>query len=120
VLCLALSPGYADTETLFAGTASSGLFRSDDGGQNWHEVGLKTQGSAINAIALSPQFLSRPDILALVDDALVVSRDGGASWSEWPRSAIQADTVTVVAAPDGLDPDATLLVGLAQGSVVRV
>jgi photosystem II stability/assembly factor-like uncharacterized protein len=120
VLCLALSPGYADDETLFAGTASSGLLRSADGGQSWQTVGLAAQDRAVNAIVLSPQFPGGPDILVLVDDALVVSRDGGASWSEWPRSAIQAATVTVVAAPDGLDPEATLLVGLAHGGVVRI
>jgi hypothetical protein len=56
--------------------------------------------------------------LALHEDTLLVSRDGGASWAEW-ETAIDVVVVSV-AAPHGLAPGATLLLGSMDGTVLRV
>ena len=127
VLSLALSTGYADDSTLFAGTEAHGLFRSQDGGATWQRLaqerltGAPTSGTAaINSILLAPDFLDQPGVLILHEDALLLSRDGGTSWTDWGTDvAIQAAVVSV-AAPHGLAPGAPLLLGLMDGTVLRV
>jgi photosystem II stability/assembly factor-like uncharacterized protein len=121
VLSLALSPHYARDDVLFAGTESGGLFRSDDGGRTWGQLGEELGSSdAVNGILLSPEFPAKPDMLVALSTALLVSRDGGQSWSDWKASLAFEQGVACVAAPRGLDPDASLLVGLVEGGVLRV
>jgi len=120
VLSLALSPSYADDDVLLCGTESCGLFRSDDRGSTWTRLGEDVIADAVNAIVLSPEFSAKPDILVVLSDALVVSRDGGKSWSDWkPGIDLESGGASAVA-PQGLDPDAPLLVGLVGDGVLRV
>jgi photosystem II stability/assembly factor-like uncharacterized protein len=118
VLSLAPSPAYPGDHTMFVGTESSGLFQTDDGGQHWENIGGDALDGAINAIVLSPEFPAKPEILVMLDDTLLISRDAGTSWSEWPN--LKQSSVTAVAAPQGLDPEAPLLIGLAGGEVIRI
>jgi photosystem II stability/assembly factor-like uncharacterized protein len=121
VLSLALSPGYARDAVLFAGTESRGLFRSHDGGHTWEQLGEDVGSSdAVNGILLSPEFPAKPDILVALSTALLISRDGGQSWSGWKAGLALEQGVACVAAPQGLDPDALLLVGLVEGGVLQV
>lgn len=118
VLCLAASPQYTSDGLLFAGTESNGLFASNDRGHSWTQLDDDALTGAVNGIVLAPQFPAQPDILVLLHDALVVSRDHGQSWSEW-RPGLQFDLDTAsIAAPHGLEPHAPLLIGLIDGSVV--
>ena len=75
---------------------------------------------AINAIVVSPLFPSRPHVLALQAQRLMISRDGGRSWSPWKDGLHFDEGLTCVAAPCGLDAGALLLVGLGNGGVRRV
>ncbi len=123
VLSLALSPNYTRDRTVFAGTEEYGLWcsrRSEDGGRNWTRLGEELIAGAVNGIILSPEFQANPDVLVVLHDALRVSRDGGQSWSDWPGPSATASGVISAVAPQGLDPDAPLLVGLADGRVLRV
>lgn len=120
VLSLALSPGYADDGVLFAGTESYGLFYSDDRGRTWTRLGEDLIADAVNGIVLSPEFPTQPDVLVMLSTALLVSRDGGQSWSDWKAGLSFEHGLASVAAPQGLDPGAPLLVGLVGGDVVRV
>jgi len=120
VLSLALSPGYADDGVLFAGTESHGLFYSDDRGRTWTHLGEDLVAEAVNAIVLSPQFPAQPHVLVMLSTALLVSRDGGQSWSDWKAGLSFEQGLASVAAPQGLDPGALLLVGLVGGDVLRV
>ena len=120
VLSLAPSPDYAHDGTLFAGTELHGLFSSHDKGRTWTRLGEDAIADTVNGIVLSPQFPTKPHILALLNDALLVSRDGGKSWSDWkPGLPVEPGTASV-AAPQGLDAAAPLLVGLIEGGVLRV
>ena len=56
----------------------------------------------------------------MLSDALLVSRDGGESWEPWGEGLDLSPGATCVAAPQGLAPGAPLLVGLADGRVLRV
>lgn len=120
VLSLALSPGCASDGVLFAGTESCGLLRSDDGGGTWARLGEKVTTDAVNAILLSPEFPAKTDILLLLSSTLLISRDGGESWSDWKAGVDLGQGAACVAAPFGLDIDAPLLVGLAEGGVLRI
>jgi photosystem II stability/assembly factor-like uncharacterized protein len=120
VLSLALSPDYANDGALFAGTESCGLFHSGDRGQAWTGLGEGAIAEAVNGIVLSPQFPATPDTLVMLSTALLVSRDGGLSWSKWKTDLSIEQGVVSLAAPQGLDPDAPLLLGLAEGGVLRI
>ena len=117
---VSISPGFAEDGTLFAGTETSGLFRSVDRGHTWQRVGQGAVSNAVNVILLSPEFPAKPDLLLMVDSALLVSRDGGESWSEWGTGGPAEQVAVCVIAPDGLDPGSSLLVGLADGTVARL
>jgi photosystem II stability/assembly factor-like uncharacterized protein len=120
VLSLALSPNYASDGILFAGTESYGLFRSDDRGHTWARLGKDALSDAVNAVVLSPEFPAKPDLLAMLGDALLISRDGGKIWSDWKVNLTIEEGTASVAAPQGLDADAPLLIGLVEGGVLRV
>jgi photosystem II stability/assembly factor-like uncharacterized protein len=56
----------------------------------------------------------------LLNDALLVSRDGGQSWAEWRAGLdFEVDAASIVA-PRGIDVAAPLLIGLIDGSIIRV
>lgn len=120
VLSLVLSPNYGHDGVLFAGTESCGLFYSDDRGHTWTRLGEGVVTDAVNAIVLSPQFPAKPDVLVLLGETLLVSRDDGQSWSDWKSGLSIEQGLASVAAPQGLDPGAPLLVGLVEGGVLRI
>jgi photosystem II stability/assembly factor-like uncharacterized protein len=117
VLSLALSPSFSSLGVLFAGTESCGLHTSPDRGRSWTWLGEGVIAGAVNAILLSPEFPDRPEILVSLADALLVSRDGGQTWSDWNPEFDVRQTVTALAAPLGLGLNAPLLVGLEDGQV---
>jgi photosystem II stability/assembly factor-like uncharacterized protein len=120
VLSLAISPDFGSDSTLFAGTEDHGLFQSTDGGQRWQNLGGdRLAAGPVNSILLSPGFPTKPDLLILSGDVLLVSRDGGQSWSAWPSNLAAEEIITAVLAPQGLEAGALLLVGLADGRVVE-
>lgn len=119
VLSLALSPHFADDGILFAGTESHGLFYSDDGGGSWLRRDGKKITESVNAVVLSPRYPDKPDVLLALSKQLLVSRDGGKSWIDWRENG-EFGTIVSVAAPDGLDRDAHLLVGLLDKGVLKI
>lgn len=120
VLTLALSPNYGNDGILFAGTESCGLYYSDDQGHTWSRPGGDVVTGAVNAIVLSPLFPARLDALVVLSKALVISRDGGKSWSHWKVNLSIEKDIICVAAPLGLDPAAPLLVGFSEDGVHRI
>jgi photosystem II stability/assembly factor-like uncharacterized protein len=120
VLSLAISPMFAHDGTLFAGTESYGLFCSEDRGKSWQRVAEQNIPGIVNMILLSPSFPQKPEILALTDDALLFSRDGGKSWAG-REAGIDLDTgATCVVAPSGFGQRSRLMVGLADGRVLHI
>jgi len=120
VLSLALSPAYSEDGILFAGTESHGLYRSEDRGRNWTHLGEETITSAVNAILVSPGFPQAGDVLVMLGDALLISRDEGQNWSDWKAGTTFEQGTASVAAPQGLASGAPLLVGLVAGAVLRL
>ncbi len=123
VLSLALSPDYgndSDGGVIFAGTEAHGLFRSEDKGRTWTRLGQDAVADAVNGILLSPEFPAKPDVLAVLSTALLVSRDGGQSWADWKAGQTFEQGLASAVAPQGLGEDAVLLLGLVEGGVLRV
>jgi photosystem II stability/assembly factor-like uncharacterized protein len=96
------------------------LFRSDDGGESWTRLGEDQIAGTVNSIVLGTEFPAKPELLVVAGDRLVVSRDGGQSWSPWGAGQIFEDGVASVAAPAGLGPDAPIFVGLVSGKIERL
>lgn len=120
VLSLALSPAFATDGVLFAGTESYGLFRSDDRGHSWTRLGEDRIVEAVNVILVSPEFPARPDILVLLGDALLISRDGGETWSDAGADLDPEPGLATMVAPQGLELGAPVLVGCLNGEVQRI
>ena len=118
VLSVAISPNYPNDGLLFVGTEEHGLFLVDDRANTWRRLGEDTVTGTVNGIILGRQYSSNPEILVLLDDTVMVSRDKGQSWSNWQAGLRFEQGTASIAAPQGLDPGATLLVGLIEGGIV--
>lgn len=117
VLSLALSPQFGQDGILFAGTESAGVFRSADRGLTWRRV---LEAETINAILISPEFADKGDMLVVSNDALLTSADGGQTWQNY-RPDLQIDSgFAAASAPSGFNREIPLLLGLADGQILKV
>ena len=105
---------------LFAGTEAHGLFQSRDGGQSWQRLAADSIHGPVDAILFSPDYPSKPDLLALANGELLISGDGGETWRPKPGSNIIDQPLTTVLAPTGLDDGAPLLVGIVNHGVTII
>jgi photosystem II stability/assembly factor-like uncharacterized protein len=120
VLSLALSPNYAQDGILFAGTESRGLFHSTDRGKSWFHLGKDAITDAVNTIVLSPDYPAKQDILVMLSNGLLISRNNGQSWSDWKADLHLEQGLSAVAAPQGLEQGAPLLLGLVDKGALRL
>lgn len=104
-----LSLAITTAGVVFAGTEAHGLYRSDDRGRTWVQVAAEQTDTPVNALVVAPD----ETVWALLSDGLLVSQDGGETWTPHPTQIEQPMTALLV------DND-RLLVGLANGEVVRV
>jgi photosystem II stability/assembly factor-like uncharacterized protein len=120
VLSLALSPDFARDRTLLAGTESQGLLLSTNAGESWQRLGADLFTEAVNAIYLAPDFSAGPEILALHAGTVFHSTDRGETWGPWREDILANQEVASILAPNGFDSGALILVGLANGTVLRL
>jgi photosystem II stability/assembly factor-like uncharacterized protein len=123
VLSLALSPTFTRDSIVFAGTESNGLWISRDRGQTWNrleEAGDSPFEGPINTIAVAAGSDLGMDVLLMLNQSLLISRDSGQSWSAWQDSLLAEKALTALIAPCGLAAGSPLLVGLASGEVIRI
>jgi photosystem II stability/assembly factor-like uncharacterized protein len=77
-----------DSNTLYAGSSRSGIYKTTDGGLTWREYNVGLGNESVLSLALYPgdDDAPRPDILYTGStDGIARSVDGGATWH--PRSA---------------------------------
>lgn len=85
VYALAASPDYARDGICFA-ACSSGLHRSQDGGQSWQPLPLMSEQTehsaplAATALAISPDFRHDRSLFTAVKGGILRSSDGGDVW----------------------------------------
>jgi hypothetical protein len=85
---LAVSSGFAEDRTLFAGLEEHSVYISTDGGDTWSAHGLA--GRSVNALV----GVGAARLVAATDRGLFVSADGGARWeaAAGPEAAVLAFT----------------------------
>jgi hypothetical protein len=116
-LSLAVSPDLAHDGILWAGTESAGLWLSEDRGHTWRRTGADMLQESVNALIPLRQPSDRSQLLALASEGLFIVHDNGAC-EQLAADALAEVEPTTVAAPHGAD--GALLVGLADGRVLRV
>lgn len=82
VIALAISPDYAEDETVLVSFKGKGLYKTEDGGLTFADAGqsLRDQNQAIELIDFSPVYESDRTIYAASDEAIFQSTDGGQTW----------------------------------------
>jgi photosystem II stability/assembly factor-like uncharacterized protein len=113
VISLAISPNFVLDGQLYAGTEHSGLYTSDDRGITWQLVANTPTESAINALQFATQ--SADTLWLLLEDQVLQSFDGGASWQQ--RQQFSPDQLAMTLCADSAT---TAWVGFADGSVLKV
>jgi photosystem II stability/assembly factor-like uncharacterized protein len=74
-----ISTNLLQPETIWIGTAASGVLVSRDGGQSWRQVEGLPREAPVNTIVQDPQ---KPEhVYVGTKQAFYMSHDGGASWS---------------------------------------
>ena len=111
LLDLAVSPCGETAGVCLIGTRN-GLFRSDDGGNTWHQQESVTV--PVTAIGFRPQVPGTPVIVAGTVGGVLRSVDGGESWTP----ADFAVPLLVVSCLAWLD-DSTVLAGTVEDGIFR-
>ncbi len=119
VVSLAVSPLRGTDYTLFAGTETRGLHRSNDGGESWSGLKDRHIEGSVNALAFSSDYATHPQMLALVNDRVVLSSNGGDSWSDMHLEPAPHTSVTSIAPITQIGTNMELLLGLVDGTVGR-
>jgi len=100
VLCLAISPGFANDETLFLG-AQSGIFRSTNGGRSWREVNLPVGFEPVLSLAISSNFIQDATLFAGTENqGLLCSADAGRTWRRLSKSVLKQPINSILLAPN--------------------
>ncbi len=107
----ALGVAPSDGQVVYAGTASGGLYRSQDGGVNWSRVPSDLE-IGIRALAVAPD--GADHVYALANwERIYESRDGGLSWQAgWTGLELTTEAISLMIDP--LDPS-TLYLGADTG-----
>ncbi len=82
ITALAISPNYAQDETVFAGTMEDGVFISQNGGERWVAWNFGLLDLNVMCLAISPDFASDETVFAGTESGLFRSTNGGRAWRE--------------------------------------
>ena len=111
VLSLVLTP----TGEIIAGTEDNGLFKSTDNGDTWDALTPDEIEGAVDQIILD----GPSGLLIVQDDSVFVSKDGGQSWEQ--KTGFAENTlISSVTTPLGLNPGASLFIGLSDGQILSL
>jgi photosystem II stability/assembly factor-like uncharacterized protein len=114
---LAVSPGFADDQTIFALSKQAGLFQSEDGGQHWELTSFPARSFGFTSeryrLALSPNFEQDKTLFVATGRSLHRSTDGGTSWAQLSLEEDSGSSFQVqqIALSPTFGEDETLLVG---------
>jgi photosystem II stability/assembly factor-like uncharacterized protein len=79
--CLALSPAFAQDQTLFAAGPQDGVSVSADGGRTWTERNAGLDDAGVLGLAVSPAYARDRTLYVATAAGIHVSRDAGATWA---------------------------------------
>ena len=123
----AVSPFFANDQTVFAGSAFGGLFKSSNAGSanpTWRSVnsGLEPQWVSVRAIVLSPRYPTDRTLYVGTEQGIykgVENLDGTVSWSPMSEGLVRLDTRSLAVSPDFLQ-DNVLYAGVAGDDIYRL
>ena len=112
-------------DILVAALMDGGIYRSEDGGASWNPTGLiQARGEMVRVLAVHPGDPSR--LLAATRSRLLVSSDGGRSWTEllqpWsidgsvPEGGVDIQVMDILVDP--LRPGTALVMTREQGTLL--
>ena len=110
---IAVSPDFATNPTLFTGGFDGLLYVSYDAGTTWITRTVAMTASTINALVVSPAYVTDTTVFAGCHGGLFRSSDGGATWAL--ESAYPGPWVDALAISPDWPADPTLLVGTPAG-----
>ncbi len=93
--CVAFRPG--DVNTIYAGAASGGIWKSTDGGNLWTPLGDNNAVLGVSDIIVINQGGSNPDALYIATG----DKDGGSMWSLGGQQSNDNNSVGVLKSTDG-------------------
>lgn len=118
IYALAVSPAYAQDQTLFAGMWEGGVYKSTDGGANWVNASTGLQSNRVWALALSPNFPQDQTLFAGTEVGPHRSTDGGQTWVRL-TSGMGTRRITSLAISSEFAQDRTVYAGSNYGGVLR-
>jgi hypothetical protein len=110
---IALSPDFANDGTLFSGGLDGPVYVSRDAGTTWISHTVSITAGTVNALVVSPAYLTDTTIFLGSHAGLHRSTDGGMTWA--PVSSYSGPQVDALAISPDWPTDPTLLVGTPAG-----
>lgn len=117
---MAISPNYANDQTLFIGTMGRGVLRSTDGGASWQPCGF-AMGAMLCNVTVSPNFAQDHTVFAVnIYNEICKSTNRGHSWTLVRDFKDYSDKKvrTLVVSP-AYEEDDTLFLGTAGDGVFK-
>jgi len=113
ITALAFSPAFAQDRVLFAAGPTAGVFRSDDGGQAWQELGFPTRTSPGEEVFLTLSLNYPQDGIIFVASPAGVyrSQDRGTTWEELTEGLGPLFPAAALALSPDFARDSTLFLG---------
>lgn len=115
VVCMAMSPGFGDDGTLFAGIHHGRIFKTTDRGESWSDSSVGLNGLFISALAVSPEYRVDATLYcASGGGGLFKSTDSGASWTQC-NTGLPNETINTIVFSPSYGQDQTLFLGTEEG-----
>ncbi len=111
---VAISPAFANDNTVIAGT-SGGVLQSGDGGETWQIVEFPSPPPFVTALTFSPNFERDGVIFAgTLEDGVLVSQDRGFHWRAWNFGLLDLNILTLAISPAFVE-DETVFAAVESG-----
>jgi photosystem II stability/assembly factor-like uncharacterized protein len=109
----AVSPAYAQDQTVYVGTRQGDIYRSVSGGEARTWSLLANLGAPVRTLVLSPQFPAEPVVYASTSSGIFKSDDAGAHWQPTGPAGI-----SMLAISSDHSSDGTVFAGTDSGVFV--